>query len=356
MYISDTLEKRGVPSLLEFSDGRKVTSDNADERRAEIREILQREIYGKMPPKPDFVRGEIIEKPKSRDCAGKAQIKKILLTVSVVGNEYSFPIWLVMPKNIARPRFVVFLNFRPNLPDEYLPCEELIDRGIGFAAVCYKDVTSDDGDFSNGIADALAKCGYTDTGKLAMWGYTASRILDYVLENEEIDTDHIAVAGHSRLGKTALVAACFDERFTCAYSNDSGCSGAAITRGKAGETVEFITKTFPFWFCKKYREYSGRHDALPFDQHYLIASIAPRKVYVASAVEDEWADPESEYLSLCAASDFWSLYGKGTFTPVERAPIVGDVIQGESLGYHLRSGVHFLSREDWNKFIDFFLK
>lgn len=356
MYIKETLEKRGVPSLFEFADGRAVTSDNADEKRAEIREILQREIYGKMPPKPDLVKGEILENPKSRDCAGKAMIKRVSLTVSVMGNRYSFPFWLVMPKYTPKPRFVVFLNFRPNLPDEYLPCEELIDRGIGFAAVCYKDITSDDGDFSNGIAGALARCGYTNTGKLAMWGYTASRILDYVLENEEIDTSNIAVAGHSRLGKTALVAACFDDRFTCAFSNDSGCSGAAITRGKAGERISDITRIFPFWFCDKYREYSGRHEALPFDQHYLIASIAPRKVYVASAAEDVWADPESEYLSLCAARDFWSLYGKESFVPVERAPIVGDVLHGENLGYHLRSGVHYLSREDWNKFLDFFLK
>lgn len=356
MFINEVLEKRKLPPLSEFADGRPVTAENADERCAEMREILEREIYGKMPPKPDCVRGDVVEKAKERDCAGKARIKKVMLTVSICKNEYSFPFWLVMPKKVARPRFVVVLNFRDNMPDEYIPCEELVDRGIGFAAVCYKDVTTDDGDTSNGIAGVLSKCGFNDTGKLAMWAYTASRILDYVLENEEVDCEHIAVAGHSRLGKTALVAAAFDDRFTCAYSNNSGCSGAAITRGKIGETVQAITRAFPFWFCKKYRDYAERHDNLPFDQHYLVASVAPRKVYIASAAEDEWADPLSEYLSLCAANPFWSFYGKCGFTPVDRPPVVGDVLCGDCLGYHLRDGVHFLSREDWNKFLDFFLK
>ncbi len=356
MYISDQLTKRSIPDLFTFENGTKVTAENADKRRAEFRAVLQREIYGEFPVSPNYVKGEIIEKPRARDCAGKATIKKVRLSFAVKGEEFSFPLYVVMPKNVKSPRFVVIINFRPNMPDEYIPAEELIDRGIGFASFCYKDVTSDDGDMADGLSGVLAKVGYNDTGKIVMWAYAAMRALDYILETEDIDRDHIAIAGHSRLGKTALVAGAFDERFTCAYSNNSGCSGAAITRGKVGEQISFITKTFPFWFCKKYREYVDRHDALPFDQHFLVSAIAPRQVYIASAIEDTWSDPESEYLCCAASSNFWKLYGKTGFIGEDRAPAIGDRFHEGNIGYHLRSGEHYFSREDWNIFLDYFLK
>ncbi|MBR5307420.1 MAG: hypothetical protein IKU43_01510 [Clostridia bacterium] len=357
MYIEKQLKKRRLPDLFTFEDGRKVTAENADERRAEFREILQREIYGEMPVLPDFVRGEVIKEPADRDCAGKAKISRIQLTFSVKGEEFSFPFWLVMPRLVRMPRFVVAINFRDNMPDEYIPCEELIDRGIGFAAFCYKDVTSDDNDMTNGLAGVLAKVGYNDTGKLAMWAYSASRVLDWVLENCDIDRQNIAVAGHSRLGKTALVCGAFDERFTCAYSNDSGCSGAAITRDKQGEQVAFISVRFDYWFCKKYHDYSDRHHDMPFDQHFLLAAIAPRNLYVASALEDTWADPESEYLCCVAAGEYWKLYGKTGFVyNGERMANVTEVFHEGCIAYHMRSGVHYWSREDWNKFLDYFLK
>ncbi len=356
MYIEERIKERKLPDLFKFTDGREVNAENASERQDEMREILQREIYGAMPTEVDFVRGEVVQKPQDRDCAGKAYIKKVNLTVGIKGGEFSFPVWIVMPK-IRKPRFAVIINFRSNMPDEYIPCEELIDRGLGFAAFNYKDVTSDDDDMSDGFSGVLAKVGYNDTGKIAMWAYAASRVLDYVLETEVVDTEHIAVAGHSRLGKTALVAGAFDKRFTCAYSNDSGCSGAAITRDKQGEQVSFITNRFGFWFCSKYKEYSDRHHDLPFDQHFLLASIAPRKVYVASALDDTWSDPESEYLCCVAAGEYWKLYGKkGFIYNNERMANVTEVFHEGEVGYHMRSGYHYFSREDWNKFLDYFLK
>lgn len=351
MYFERILSERNIPALW---DEKLMDIESARKKREEYLEILQREIYGKMPPKPDYVKGVVVEKPKERDFAGKGIKKKVEITFSVLGQEFTFPAVIMSPKAVENPAWVMHINFRDNVPDEYLPAEEIIDRGIAVAMVCYKDITSDDGDFTNGFAGVLSKCGYTDTGKIAMWAYCASRMLDYVLAAEKADMTHIAVAGHSRLGKTALVAGAFDERFTHAYSNNSGCSGAAITRGKVGEQIEFITKTFPFWFCDAYKKYANNHDKLPFDQHYLIAAIAPRCVYVASAALDTWADPESEYLACRAASPMWEIYGKTGFTAPDRAPIIGDVFQEGTIGYHLRDGVHYMSREDWNKFLDFF--
>lgn len=135
-----------------------------------------------------------------------------------------------------------------------------------------------------------------------MWAWAAQRVLDYAQTLDELlDLDCAIVCGHSRLGKTALLAAATDKRFAFAYSNDSGCSGAAITREKQGENVKDICERFPYWFCENYKLYIDNEQNMPFDQHYLLASIAPRKVLVGSAAEDIWADPISEFLCCVAA-------------------------------------------------------
>jgi len=144
------------------------------------------------------------------------------------------------------------VNFRDDNPDRYQPTEEIIDNGFAVLTVCYKDVTSDDGDFTNGLAGVLfpdGKRGADDSGKISMWAWAASRLLDYAETlSDKLDLEKSVVCGHSRLGKTALVAAMFDSRFKFSYSNDSGCSGAALARGTTGETVEDICDRFPFWF------------------------------------------------------------------------------------------------------------
>jgi hypothetical protein len=163
------------------------------------------------------------------------------------------------------------------------------------------------------------------------------------------DLDNATVCGHSRLGKTALFAAAIDTRFAFAYSNDSGCSGAALSRARMGETIEVISRVFPFWFCKKYRSYADNEDSMPFDQHYLIASIAPRKVLIGSAAEDEWAGPESEFLSALAASEAFEngLIHNGS---IPNAP---DKLLDGDIGYHIRYGKHYFSRTDWQRLMEF---
>ncbi len=170
---------------------------------------------------------------------------------------------------------------------------------------------------------------------------------------DAIDKRRIAVAGHSRLGKTALWCAAQDERFAAVFSNDSGCSGAAITRGKVGEQIQNITEVFPYWFCSNYAKYANHEDEMPFDQHQLLACIAPRLLYVASAAEDEWADPYSEYLACVAASTAYQLLGQKGLVLSGQAYAPGLCLQGGSIGYHLRAGTHFLSRDDWQMFISF---
>lgn len=180
--------------------------------------------------------------------------------------------------------------------------------------------------------------------------------MDYACTVPEIDHDRIGVVGHSRLGKTALLAGALDERFFCAFSNDSGCSGAALARGTKGETVGKIYQNFPYWFCEKYGTYAEQEDTMPFDQHFLLAAIAPRRVYVASASQDCWADPENEYLSCIAAGEYYRNMGLKGFIRPDRDPVPGDCFGEGEIGYHLRAGTHYLSREDWGHFMEYMRK
>ena len=137
-----------------------------------------------------------------------------------------------------------------------------------------------------------------------------------------------------------------------ACANDSGCSGDAITRNKKGEHIADITRNFPFWFCDNYKKYVNKEDELPFDQHFLVGAIAPRRVSLGAAVDDEWADPDSQYLSACAASKAWEMLGETGLEHPDRLPRPEEYFEGGKLCYHLRNGAHFYSRTDWLVYID----
>ena len=167
--------------------------------------------------------------------------------------------------------------------------------------------------------------------------------------------NNAAVIGHSRLGKTALLTGALDERFKFVIANNSGCSGDAITKEKKGEHIAKITEVFPFWFCENYKKYADE-SLLTFDQHMLIAAVAPRHFLSGAAVEDTWADPESQLLSCHAASVVWDKLGhKGLIAP-DRYAEVGEHFSDGNISYHLRSGRHYLSRYDWNVYMEYIKK
>lgn len=322
--------------------------------KSEIIRLLLEEEYGFLPSAPNSVTAEA-ESVDESFCAGKADLQKIRLHCSADWGDFSFPISYVCPKGKKEPvPAFIHINFRDLVPDKYQPTEEIIDAGYAVFTLYYQDVSSDTDDFTDGLAGVVYPGGQREKnrcGKIGLWAWAAMRVMDYALTLPELDHARITVAGHSRLGKTALLAGALDERFFCAYSNDSGCSGAALSRENTGETIEVICNTFPYWFCENYKKYAGNEEALPFDQHYLIAANLPHRVYAASAVGDAWACPKNEYLSCTAASEYFESRGKAGFVHPDRLPLTGEAFHDGYIGYHLREGCHYFSREDWMNLI-----
>ncbi len=348
--VEELLAERRLPALLKMEDGTPVTREGWEQRRVELVDILCREVYGVAPPAPAAVR-VTEQKCKKKDYAGKGTVRDLTLSFDTDKGEFSFPVVEIVPTEGKKVPMFVMLNFRPDVPDRYLPVEEILDAGCGVIRIYYNDVAFDGEDhFEGGLAAMYDREKYS-WGKLRMWAFAASRVMDYLQTTDYADQSRIAVVGHSRLGKTALLTAATDTRFALACANNSGCSGDAITRGKEGERVQAITTRFPYWFCKNYGKYAEKEDEMPFDQHFLVAAIAPRRVALGAALEDTWADPNSQYLSACAASAAWELLGEKGFLHPDRLPVPGDCLDGGHVAYHLREGTHFFSLTDWRRYL-----
>ena len=402
-----------LPDPLVCLDGTVVKTAEQWEkvRRPEILEMFQREMFGRLPKElieagnhPDFVTFKVFE--SSNDAlGGKAIRKQVEITFHELdyaktkkdsGREVKANLLIYIPKNASGP-VPAFLgcNFLGNhtiTPEKEIALfhlrngsmpkddknlkpedsrgyrvnrwdvDQILDAGYALATLHYMDVTFDE---RNGIGTGIFSL-YGDSkateertpdawGSITAWAWGLSRALDYLETDEHIDASRVAVMGHSRLGKTSLWAGASDPRFAVVISNNSGCGGSALSRRNYGETLTIINRNFPHWFAKNFRQYNADPNTLPIDEHELIALMAPRPVYVASAKEDRWANPKGEYLSVYHAVPVYELYGEKPFDGLSEPaqPAVDQPVFGKKMGYHIRTGGHDVKSYDWTQYIRF---
>lgn len=237
-------------------------------------------------------------------------------------------------------------NFNPDrtVRTGYWPAEEIVRRG--YAAIGY---------FANDVIDPFgSSADRARPGELAIWAWGASRIVDWIEKEPMLDASHVAIVGHSRGGKAAIVAGVADTRFVLVCSNDSGCGGAKLNalELEGTETPAKLVRAMPGWFTPSYVEKVWAGEPVGFDQHQVLALLAPRLLAVGSATEDVHAGPQSEHLAAVLASPAWEAYGrKGLVTA--GFPRVATPEQEGSVSYHLRRGIHTLTPYDWNRYLDF---
>ncbi len=390
-YDEEKVPKFTLPDPLVRADGSKVASVDEwkGKRRGEVLELFRDQMYGRMPGRPEGMRFKVFDE-ETKALGGKATRRQItvFLTKSETA-EASFDILLYIPNGVEEPAPVFFgLNFQGNhaihddpgirLSERWMdkgqgvenhhataasrgaaasrwPVEMLMDRGYALATVYRGDIDPDyDDAFENGVHSLYPEFqGRGDNfSTVAAWAWGLSRLLDYLETDKRINAKRAAVIGHSRLGKAALWAGAEDERIALVVSNDSGCGGAALSKRHFGETVQRINTSFPHWFCENFKKYNENEIALPFDQHMLIALQAPRPVYVASAEEDQWADPRGEYLSAKGGSQVYALFGREGLV-ADAWPPVGKPAQEGWIAYHIRAGKHDVTDFDWRGYLDF---
>lgn len=343
--IAELLSQRKLPEL---------------KTREEMLDSLLQNEYGYLPPMPDSLEWVTERLPCSND---RVEWLGVTAVCTMAGKSFSFPFKAVIPAEGKKIPFVVHIRFGNAIPGAELTEEEAAEEAVrqGFAMFCfnYTDVTADNGDFTDGLAGILYENGKRtaeQAGKPAIWAWAAQRVLDFAHTlSDRLDLSCAAVCGHSRLGKTALVSAASDTRWAFCYSNNSGCSGAALSRDKVGESKERICQVFPYWFCENYLNSDRDAHGLPLDQHYLLAAIAPRYVLVGSASEDEWADPKSEFLCCAAASPAYQALDLPGLISEDSLPGDNECRMDGRIGYHIRPGKHFFGVLDWQRMLQFIL-
>ena len=393
-YDENKVPKFDLPASLTCINGTNITTPEQwiNVRRPELLRLFSENIFGETPDSPNPLRAEIIEEGVALSKRALRRQIRLFFPERTDTTATHMDILCYIPNEIEKPvPLFLGLNFAGNhtiQPDPSIllnsswisekwegvvnnhateksrgtqalrwDIDQIIDRGYGLATVYYGDI---DPDFDDGYQNGIHPIFYgpnqkqpndDEWGSIGAWAWGLSRALDYFHADESIDNCRVAVFGHSRLGKSALWAGVCDERFALIISNESGCGGAALSRRCYGETIERINKSFPHWFCNNFRKFNNNEKNLPVDQHQLIALAAPRPIYIASAVNDRWADPKGEFLSALNANEVYRLFSHDGL-PVQKIPTLEQSVMGR-IGYHIRRGGHGVMPYDWNQFLDF---
>jgi hypothetical protein len=390
LYDEAKVPKYALPDPLTLKSGEKVKDAQTwtARRRPEILALYQDEVFGRSPAPPAKLDYEVVSVDKQA-LGGKAVRK--LITLSLAGKKV--PMLLYLPAGVMKPSPVfVALGFNGNhtvavdpgvpLAEEWTvdatthklvhktasetsrgssasrwQVEKILAHGYGLATIYAGDIEPDQpGAISYGIRPLFFKSGQTmpqanEWGALGAWAWGLSRAMDYLEKDRDVDAKRVAVFGHSRMGKTALWAGAQDTRFSIVISNESGEGGAAISRRLIGERTKDLNTHFPHWFDANFSKYNEKEETMPFDSHMLMALIAPRALYVASAEGDQWSDPKGEFLGLVNAGPVFELLGRKSLgtskMPAIEQPIMQDV------AYHIRSGKHDVTAYDWDQYLKF---
>ncbi len=379
-----------LPDPLRSPDGKVITTAQQWTRiqRPYIYHLFEQHVYGRFPRKALPMTYKVTRvDPYALDST--ATCKQITLYFTKMDTTVQLHLLLYLP-NKAKRRVPVFLGMNfygnqsviddPSIPitTNYVikgpgvvdnrateasrgaqasqwPIKDIISRGYGLATFFYGDIEADKADgWQTGFRSRLQELleiRPEEWSAMGVWAWALCRALDYLEMDKRVDPDQVLVMGHSRLGKAALWAGASDPRFAMVISNESGEGGAALARRDYGENIELITRSFPHWFVADYKNYGSNPSALPVDQHMLLALIAPRPLYVASAEGDQWSDPKGEFLSARYAEPVYLLFGKrglGTETfPKPQHPT------GEFIRYHIRTGKHDVTAYDWEQYLQF---
>ena len=347
-------------------------------RRPELEQLLENEIYGFVPFGDVKMTSKVLEQDDNA-LEGKAIRKQVKITFTNKENKsLSVALLMYLPKGLKKfPTFLGY-NFNGNetiYPDPMIqsspvlngnnkqsgrdslnwPVATIINAGCGVATMYYWEVAPDKEEFTTGIYPLFYQPNQVkplpnEWGGLAAWAWGLSKAMDYLQFDKQVDAKRVIVLGHSRLGKAAVWAGAKDQRFAGVISSGSGAMGVSISKNKKGETLSAVIKRFPRWTAGNFKKYLNQDANLPFDQHMVVAMVAPRPIYISSASEDQWADPSHEYLSAYLTTEVYALYGYPKWS--YQAPKIQEPIQGR-VSQHIRDGKHDILPYDWNLFLTF---
>jgi hypothetical protein len=383
-----------LPDPLVFADGSPVTTPAQwPKRRQELLHLFTEQMYGRMPERPAHMRF-VVEDRDPHALGGKATREQILILFDGKRDGPRMDLLVYVPNQVKRPPVILGLNFWGNEtvdpdpgirisdrwvesgPTSYLdlscvknnrateacrgidqqrwPVEKILDAGYALATAYRGDLDPDRKDgFEESIRSAWPELaeGGDNFSTIAAWSWAMSRALDYLQHDPRVDAHHVVAFGWSRLGKAAIWAGATDPRFAAVISNESGAGGAKVFHDVHGEGVLRLNTHFPYWFCNNFKQYNERDADLPFDQNEVLALIAPRPLYIASAILDQNADPQGEFLGALAVTSVYRFLGS-TGLPTTTWPAVNQPVLGR-VSYHVRTGVHSVTDFDWDQYLRF---
>jgi hypothetical protein len=359
-----------LPDPLVLQNGQPVRDADTwfKQRRPELLRLYETEIYGRVPERAPKVTFTVVE-TDSGAMNGTAVRKEIVAHFGDKPDGPAVHVHLYLPAKAAgRVPVLLHVLFFGDPPadaanglhrfSEIGPVADILARGYGYATFRYTEVQADSaGTYQSGVIGlALAPGQATPAadawGAISAWAWAASRVLDYFETDPAVDARHIALIGHSRLGKTALWAGAQDPRFALVFSSCAGEMGSALSRRDYGETVDDMAANFPWWFAGNFQKYAGHWNDMPVDAHLLIALNAPRPVFITGGTQDQWADPRGEFLAAVAAGPVYRLLGKKDLGTTDGPPLDMPLLTGD-LGFLYHTGAHTIAPADWSAFFTF---